>query len=172
MRNQVFKNLRKIARIVLNIVCGVISIMFVIAFIATMKWNFLILAGSMAILYALVYLLSVSSEAIKKEYITAQMQIRMDEPIVFDKKKVLRSYLTILSFVWIMPYLPGIVFGIPKFGFIIYMPMMVLFFVVSSMLEKYLDVFPFKKRTYRLINFTVHAALTVASLAYFFFKLS
>ena len=90
MQNQVFKNLRKIARIGLNIVCGVISIMFVIAFIATMKWNFLILAGSMAILYALVYLLSVSSEAIKKEYITAQMQIRTDEPIVFDKKKVLR----------------------------------------------------------------------------------
>ena len=130
MQDQVFKNLRKIVKIVFNIVCGVISIMFVIAFIATMKWNFLILAGSMAVLYALVYLLSISSEAIKKEYIAAQMQIRTDEPIVFDKKKVLRSYLTILSFVWIMPYLPGIVLGIPKFGFIIYMPIMVLCFVV------------------------------------------
>ena len=117
-------------------------------------------------------LLSCSYEAIQKEYLIAQTQINHDMPIEINEKKVIRSYLAILSFVWIFPYIVGILSCSPHLGVMVYMPAMVLFFTVAGILEKYLDVFPFKKSTYRLINFGVHAMFIVASFVYFFIRLS
>ena len=166
------KTLGKSFRIILNIVLGVFALMFMISFIITLKWHFLVLAGLMGVIYGLILLLSCSYEAIQKEYLIAQTQINHDMPIEINEKKVIRSYLAILSFVWIFPYIVGILSCSPHLGVMVYMPAMVLFFVVAGILEKYLDVFPFNKSTYRLINFGVHAMFIVASFVYFFIRLS
>lgn len=166
------KTLGKSFRIILNIVLGVFALMFMISFIITLKWHFLVLAGLMGVIYGLILLLSCSYEAIQKEYLIAQTQINHDMPIEINEKKVIRSYLAILSFVWIFPYIVGILSCSPHLGVMVYMPAMVLFFVVAGILEKYLDVFPFKKSTYRLINFSVHAMFIVVSFVYFFIRLS
>ena len=159
-------------RIILNIVLGIFLLMFMISFFITLKWHFLILAGLMGVIYGLILLLSCSHEAIRKEYLIAQTQISHDMPIEINENKVIRSYLAILSFVWILPYIVGIASCIPQLGVMVYLPAMMIFFVVAGILEKYLDVFPFKKRTYRLINFGVHAMFTVVSFVYFFIRLS
>ena len=166
------KTLGKSFRIILNIVLGVFALMFMISFIITLKWHFLVLAGLMGVIYGLILLLSCSYEAIQKEYLIAQTQINHDMPIEINEKKVIRSYLAILSFVWIFPYIVGILSCSPHLGVMVYMPAMVLFFVVAGILEKHLDIFPFKKRTYRLIKFGVHAMFTVVSFVYFFIRLS
>lgn len=166
------KTLGKSFRTILNIVLGVFALMFMISFIITLKWHFLVLAGLMGVIYGLILLLSCSNEAIQKEYILAQSQINHDMPIEINEKKVIRSYLAILSFLWIFPYIVGILSCSPHLGVMVYMPAMVLFFVVAGILEKYLDVFPFKKSTYRLINFGVHTMFTVTSFVYFFIRLS
>ena len=166
------KTLGKSFRIILNIVLGVFALMFMISFIITLKWHFLVLAGLMGVIYGLILLLSCSYEAIQKEYLIAQTQINHDMPIEINEKKVIRSYLAILSFVWTFPYVVGILSCSPHLGVMVYMPAMVLFFVVAGILEKYLDVFPFNKSTYRLINFGVHAMFIVASFVYFFIRLS
>lgn len=166
------KTLGKSFRIILNIVLGVFALMFMISFIITLKWHFLVLAGLMGVIYGLILLLSCSYEAIQKEHLIAQTQINHDMPIEINEKKVIRSYLAILSFVWIFPYIVGILSCSPHLGVMVYMPAMVLFFVVAGILEKYLDVFPFEKSTYRLINFGVHAMFTVVSFVYFFIRLS
>ncbi len=166
------KTLGKSFRIILNIVLGVFALMFMISFIITLKWHFLVLAGLMGVIYGLILLLSCSYEAIQKEYLIAQTQINHDMPIEINEKKVIRSYLAILSFVWIFPYIVGILSCSPHLGVMVYMPAMVLFFTVAGILEKYLDVFPFKKSTYRHINFGVHAMFIVVSFVYFFIRLS
>ena len=99
------KTLGKSFRIILNIVLGVFALMFMISFIITLKWHFLVLAGLMGVIYGLILLLSCSYEAIQKEYLIAQTQINHDMPIEINEKKVIRSYLAILSFVWIFPYI-------------------------------------------------------------------
>ena len=166
------KTLGKSFRFILNIVLGVFALMFMISFIITLKWHFLVLAGLMGVIYGLILLLSCSYEAIQKEYLIAQTQINHDMPIEINEKKVIRSYLAILSFVWTFPYVVGILSCSPHLGVMVYMPAMVLFFVVAGILEKHLDVFPFKKSTYRLINLGVHAMFIVASFVYFFIRLS
>ena len=118
------KTLGKSFRIILNIVLGVFALMFMISFIITLKWHFLVLAGLMGVIYGLILLLSCSYEAIQKEYLIAQTQINHDMPIEINEKKVIRSYLAILSFVWIFPYIVGILSCSPHLGVMVYMPAM------------------------------------------------
>lgn len=160
-----------ICRIILNIAMGVTSIMLLASLIYATKTSFFILLGIALCTVGTVYMLADAVETIKNEATKVSRQIKENIAPDYDKTGVIRSYILIFCLVWLVPYLPGILMGIPQFGFIVWIPAMVLFFVVAMMMEKYLDYFLFDRKKYRMIHLFVHVFMTALSCVAYFFRL-